>query len=218
MERKMNIPNTERVYYEHNYSQSSIRGVFERLQSDSFSHKSQNDASNLDQKPKTKVSIEEMLRNKYAKQSPMKRSITSANLQSPRLKLEEVLAVSRFVNKSHEQNKNPRQIQDKKIAPKQAEISLQDLAKNIEHEEKLIRKSSQPRSCVPNLKLNLPVSQTPQKINKFIDTPLTTSRADRNNSILIEKLRDQVRARPKILEHEEPPDLLEMDMLSRNQF
>mmetsp|Transcript_3715 Transcript_3715/g.3484 ORF Transcript_3715/g.3484 Transcript_3715/m.3484 type:complete len:295 (-) Transcript_3715:40-924(-) len=125
--------------------------------------------------------------------------------------------------------------------PKQTEISLKELEKSVNS------KDTTPRQAVPTKVFRFP-SDTTQlnspksfaKLQKSLDvssplreTTMPTSRGtneiktDRQShtqeihevhGMSIEELRQAVRARPKVFEHEEPPDLLEMDVLERGKF
>ncbi|CAG9318247.1 unnamed protein product [Blepharisma stoltei] len=226
MENEFGVPYKDRQYCEEPHY--SIRGVFERLHSDSFIRNQQREVSRCSSssKLKPKISIEDLLRNKYSRKSE-KSSAASSCAQTPRMNLEQALANSRFTNRSERKrenlnNKNDKLPSNEKIIPKQAEISLKELAKNIECEEAPYPTnrvlSSFFKQNIPSLKLNLSSHSQPVNENLNTSTVSTTNRTDRNKPMTIEQLREQVRARPKIFEHEEPPDLLDMDMLSRNEF
>lgn len=142
--------------------------------------------------------IEDILRQKYT-QNPCisKENSFTMSISSPAAHLEHVLANSRFAKRSTESATSANSATPR-FMPKQAQVSIKDL-------EKRLKDSNQGRSVT-------------QKIPPKEQTNLERPGVTRASLDLIQKLRQEVRNRSNFLEPEEPPDLLEMNVLERNAY
>ncbi|OMJ73706.1 hypothetical protein SteCoe_27550 [Stentor coeruleus] len=142
--------------------------------------------------------IEDILRQKYT-QNPYisKENSLTMNISNPSAHLEHVLANSRFAKRSTESVTSANSATPR-FMPKQAQVSIKDL-------EKRLKDSNPGKSFTQKI---IP------KEHANIERPGVT----RASLDLIQKLRQEVRNRSNFLEPEEPPDLLEMNVLERNAY
>ena len=137
--------------------------------------------------------IEELLRKKYnSNPSISKDNSFSLTLNTPAANLEQVLAKSRFTKRSN----NSAESSTPRFMPIEVQVSIKDLEKKISKE-----KNSKEDVFLASKK-------DLQTIKHFGKQSLE----------LIQKLREEVRNRAGFLEPEEPPDLLEMNVLERNNY
>lgn len=72
---------------------------------------------------------------------------------------------------------------------------------------------------IPSLKLKSPRRAETAPTSRDPTSRVNSKRQNQDvTSLSIEQLRKAVKARPKVLEHEEPPDLLDMDVMERGKF
>ena len=157
---------------------------------------SSNSSRNL-QSPRTRT-IEELLRQKYNHNSNISKDNSfSITCSSPAAHLEQVLAKSRFTKRSNDSaaSSTPR------FLPREAKVSIKELEKRVRDKESIYEnRSGSQKIAVKN-------SQ------EVYQKPITKQSME-----LIQKLREEVRNRAGLLEPEEPPDILEMNALERNNF
>ena len=125
----------------------------------------------------------------------------SLSISSPAAHLEQVLANSRFTKRSVESNSSA----TPRFMPRQAQVSIKDLEKTLLDRE-MPKKS---------------IEKVPQIASqKIIIKPQEPPKAPVNKQSLeiIQKLREEVKNRTSFMEPEEPPDLLEMNVLERNNY
>lgn len=143
--------------------------------------------------------IEDLLRQKYTSTLSKENSV-SLSIPSPAAHLEHVLANSRFTKRSAEPNATPR------FMPRQAQVSIKELEKALQDRDAPRRAPEKPAQVSYPQKAT-PRQQDPQK-------PLD----NRQSLEIIQKLRQEVRNRSHFMEPEEPPDILEMNVLERNSY
>ena len=149
--------------------------------------------------------IEELLRQKYNPTSNIsKENSFSMQQSSPALHLEQVLAKSRFTKRSTDSvasSSTPR------FLPREVQVSIRDLEQKIREKERGTSKETQsekrpePRGLLAKTVENSQHKEVPK-----------------HSMELIQRLREEVRNRSGFLEPEEPPDLLEMNVLDRNTY
>lgn len=126
--------------------------------------------------------IEELLRLKYTPTSK-----ENSYTLTPAVRLEQVLAKSRFTKRSTDSEATPR------FLPREVQVSIRELERKVREKEIITGKEENTQR---SLQKNVP----------------------KQSLELIQRLREEVRNRAGFFEHEEPPDLLEMNVLDRNNY
>ena len=190
--------------------------------------------------------IEEILRQKYSGLSSIsKENSFSLSMSSPAAQLEQVLANSRFTKRQVESSSTPRfQPRQVQVSIKDLEKRLQEkeerslsrgtrsaIAGRGEVSERVERQDRPARQTRDNKELSnrrdreegsndnrdFRELRDPPTFNKDTKTS-KTSQITKQSLELIQRLREEVRNRSGFLEPEEPPDLLEMNVIDRNAF
>ncbi|CAG9310281.1 unnamed protein product [Blepharisma stoltei] len=156
-------------------------------------------------------------------------------------RIQEVLSSSRFSKKNLNIDSEPKTLNSlpeapstSKSVPKQTEISLKELEKAINSNEASPKQAFSPKifqfptgntspkslaKSQHSYNLSSPARATTVPTSRgSIDTQKPLKKPHEVSALSLEELRQAVKARPKVFEHEEPPDLLDMDVLERGKF
>ena len=177
----------------HNAKQSSL-----------FNISQSSDSSRTMVSPRSRT-IEELLRQKYNPNSNVSKDNSFSMLQSsPAIHLEQVLAKSRFTKRSTDSaaSSTPR------FMPREVQVSIRDLENKLREKGRDSSKETQKKEKKTD----------PRGVAAKIVESSQYKEVPKHSLELIQRLREEVRNRVGFLEPEEPPDILEMNVLDRNTY